>query len=193
MNHDQPSPIAIYSLSSDTRHRVNWQLINDTLGMLAGTRRGTTADQPLALSAADRKRLRQAFELVRNEFATTLAGLKIMTRLILAGIVIALAVAIGGGALMQISPWASIIPIASVGTLAGLLAKMYQLARDQVLLELVPARYELAMEFCRTQADAQDLMAKFLLETTSLSGKATCHFPKLTSVIGVEISRFPLP
>lgn len=166
MNHNLP-------LSSSTRAKVNWLIINDTLGMLAGTLRGTTADQTLALSAADRKRLREGFELVRNEFAKTLAGLKVMTRLILGAIVIALAVAIGGGALLQISPWASIIPIASVGTLVGLLAKMYQLARDQVLLELVPARYELAMEFCQTRADAQNLMAKFLAETTSLSTKTT--------------------
>jgi hypothetical protein len=138
--------------------------------MLAGTHRGDAqerADQKNTLTDDDRMRMRQALALVRTEFGRAMVGLQFMTRVVVASVLLAIATAVVGGVLIQLSPWASLIPVASISVLVGLLIKIYQLARDQILLELVPSRYELAMEFCHTQQDAQDLISKFLEETTS--------------------------
>jgi hypothetical protein len=162
-------------LSSTTAHRIDWQVIEDVFGLTAGQERraasGATANEPL--SAEDRDDARRAFAVAQQEFGKTLVWLRTTMRLSLAAIILAVAVGVAGGALIQISPWASLISIASIGSLFGLLPKAFGLARDQAMLELIPARYTLALELCATKQDLQKLLTRFLDETSSARSGST--------------------
>jgi hypothetical protein len=106
----------------------------------------------------------------RNEFNKALSSQRVILRIVIGGVSLAIACAVAGGALLQITPLASVISIASIGALIALLIKLYNLARDQAMLELIPARYELAIALCQTRADANKLMGEFLAETSSGRG-----------------------
>lgn len=86
----------------------------------------------------------------------------------IAGVIAAVALAVVGGVLIQVSPWASLISIASVASLFALLPRAFGLARDEAMLELIPARYALALELCNTRGELQKLMSRFLDETSSI-------------------------
>jgi len=91
------------------------------------------------------------------------------------GIVAAVAVAVICGVLVQVSPWAGLISIASIGSLFALLPKAFALARDQAMLELMPGRYALALELCSTRSDVQKLLTRFLDETSSMRKPAVAR------------------
>lgn len=156
---------SLLTLSSAARKRLDLMKLTDALGSAVPTMRGAATEPEIPLSDADRARLRSAINITKEEFLVTLTAMKRVTWTVLALIMVAIAAAIAGGALLQISSYAGIISIASVGALIPLLQKAWRLARDQSLLELIPARYALAAEFCRTTSDAQALISQFLKET----------------------------
>ena len=160
----------IRTLSTAARARVDWQRITDAFGLQSGTMRqsGGSADDNTLITPEERSRLQKAVDLAGQEFDTALGSLRRLSRLVIGGIVVALAIAIVGGALLQLTPYASIISVAGIGSLFALLTQAWRISRDQVMLELIPARYSLAVEFCRTRKDVQRLVAAFLDETSSL-------------------------
>jgi len=136
--------------------------------MLGGTRSSDDPSGSEKLSAEDRDRLRKALALVQGEFSKAISSLKRLMYWITILVIISIAIAISGGVLLQITPFGGLISVASVGTLAALLIKMWNLARSQAMLEILPSRYELAISFCQTKKDVQELIAQFLSETTSI-------------------------
>ena len=151
---------------------VDWNAIDVAFGALDDTvERGAPsrpADRDDKLSEDDRAAVRRAFEIAREEFGGTLGWIGRMIRYAVGGIVFALALAVASGALLLFTPWASLISVATLGVLLGLLYRAIGLARDQAMLELIPARYALAVELSSTKRDLKRLQARFLDETRSL-------------------------
>jgi hypothetical protein len=163
--------IPMLSLSSETSRKIDWQTIEDVVGVVAGLQRKAPADTATPeerLSAEDREAARRAFVVVREEFAKTTGWLRITMRWAMVGIIAAVAIAVIGGVLIQVSPWAGLLSIASISSLFALLPKTFALARDQAMLELIPGRYALALELCTTKSDVQKLLTRFLDETSSM-------------------------
>ena len=160
----------ISSITNETSRNIDWQTIEDVVGVALGLQRKAPAIPELSepLSAADREAARRAFVVVRDEFAKTISWLRTTIRWSIVGIAAAVAIAVIGGALLQISPWASIISFASIGSLFALVPKAFALARDEAMLELIPGRYALALELCSTKGDVQKLLTRFLDETSSM-------------------------
>lgn len=154
-------------LSNAAHKSLNTKKLSDALGSAIPTMRGVSAAKETLLTESDRERLRTAIKVAKEEFLVTLSAMKRVMWAVLTGIIIAIGLAIIGGTLLQVSPYASIISISSIGALIPLLIKAWKLARDQCLLELIPARYALAAEFCRTTDDAQKLIKQFLKETST--------------------------
>jgi hypothetical protein len=152
-----------------TAAQVNWQEIDDAFGQLDETMRkvkpGTTLDGESLLSTEDRALARRAFEVATEEFNKTIGWMRPMMWLVVGSIVFAFAIAVAGGALLRFTPWATLMPIASISSLFGLLPLAYALAKDQAMLQLIPARYALAIELCHTKQDMKKLSDRFLKET----------------------------
>jgi len=164
------SDITASSLSNGTSRNIDWQTIEDVVGVVSGLQRKAPSDTGLDehLSAEDREAARRAFVVVREEFAKAIGWIRSTMRWSIIGIVAAVAVAVIGGVLVQVSPWAGLISIASIGSLFALLPKAFALARDQAMLELIPGRYALALELCSTRSEVQKLLTRFLDETSSM-------------------------
>lgn len=159
------------SLSRSASSKVNWQRVTDALGVKSSVMRGeesSTGGGGGIITAEEREQLRRGIAVVRQEFAVTLGAIRNVMRIVMIAVVVALALSVAGGALIQVTPYASLISVASIGSLFALLFKAWQLSRDQAMLELIPARYSMAIEFCHTHEDAQKLIGAFLAETSSL-------------------------
>jgi hypothetical protein len=175
------SEFSVPSITNATSRRIDWQTIEDVVGVASGLQRKTPAktEQSEPLSVEDREAARRAFVVVREEFAKTIGWLRTTVRWSIVGIAAAVAIAVIGGALLQISPWAGVISIASIGSLFALLPKTFALARDEAMLELIPGRYALALELCSTKGDVQKLLTRFLDETSSMRKTPAVRAAKL--------------
>jgi hypothetical protein len=103
--------IPMLSLSNETSRKIDWQTIEDVVGVVAGLQRKAPADTATPeerLSAEDREAARRAFVVVREEFAKTTGWLRITMRWAMVGIIAAVAIAVIGGVLIQVSPWAGL-------------------------------------------------------------------------------------
>jgi len=169
--------ISEWSLSNQTSRNIDWQTIEDVVGVVSGLQRKAPTDAGLDehLSAEEREAARRAFVVVREEFAKAIGWIRTTMRWSIVGIVAAVAVAVICGVLVQVSPWAGLISIASIGSLFALLPKAFALARDQAMLELMPGRYALALELCSTRSDVQKLLTRFLDETSSMRKPAVAR------------------
>jgi len=163
-------------LSRPTAARVNWHAIDIAFGALDDTvKKGTpsrTSDSDDKLSDDDREAVRRAFEIAKEEFSKTVGGVSRMMRYAIGGMVLALVLSVASGALLQFTPWAGLISVASLDVLFGLVHQAIGLARDQAMLELIPSRYVLALALCSTKRELKSLQARFLDETTSLRKRA---------------------
>ncbi len=159
--------------------KVNWKRIHDsTIGLRS--RRGETSSETEGgreignVPDEQRRRLERVFKTARSEFDLALSVLRRVTYWmigflfagfavgVVGGIVAALGEYYGGGAL-------------SVSGLVGVTAlgrEVWRLGRDQAMLALIPAKYELALELARTQRQYDLVLERFLEETDSLRGKA---------------------
>jgi hypothetical protein len=159
-------------LSRTTSSRIDWSRIEDPIGLLTGQFR-TANVQGLVdreLSEEDRRRVQAAFAATRTEFADTLKWLRLTMKAVSVGMIVAAGTVVVGGLLLQLSPWAGLISLVALGTIIGLTRKVWSTAREEVMLELLPRRYELAAALCRTTSEMQMLSTKFLEETSSLRG-----------------------
>jgi hypothetical protein len=161
--------MSLGSLSAATSKRINWAVLESIVGTVVQQARRPGAPTGMEpLTAEDRESARRAFLAVREEFDKTLIWLRKTIRVAMAGIIGAAAAAVVSAVIVQVTPWASLVSMASAGSLFGFIPKAISLARDQVMLELVPSRYSLALELCATRKDLSLLVARFLEETSSL-------------------------
>jgi hypothetical protein len=158
-------------LSAATVKQIDWVILESIFGTVANQVRRSGPPVPSAsepLTPEERESARRAFVAARQEFDKALIWLRTTIRWAIASIIGAVVVAVVSGVIVQLTPWAGLISIASIGSLFGLLPRAFSLARDQAMLELLPSRYSLALELCATRRDVNALLARFLDETSSL-------------------------
>lgn len=155
------------TLSPSTVRRVDWQTLEDAVAVVRSTSRGSakTSDP---LTQDERDAARRAFQVAQTEFGKALSATRLVVRYTAAGIAISVAVAVCAGVLVQVTPWSGMVSLSAIGSLFLLYPRSLALARDQVMLELVPSRYMLAFELCATRKDVNELLTRFLNETASI-------------------------
>jgi hypothetical protein len=164
-----PSSVNVPPLQPVTVKHVDWDIVEDVFGALGVLDRADRSSLSLEpLSEERRAAIEKAFEVAIAEFGKTLKWLRATVKFSVLGIIVAVTLAVAGGVLVQVTPWAGVVSLATIGSLFMLIPKTLALARDQAMLELVPARYSLAIGLCATNKDAQMLVSKFLEETSSL-------------------------
>jgi hypothetical protein len=166
-------------LSLTTSARVDWALVGDGARLLLGeidTDRGRAASAESTARAGvavDQAIVQRAFEQARQEFARVLAPTKRSIQWAFVIVVVALALTVSGGALSFLGPWwrGGLLSLAGLGTMLGYLRRAWLLTRDQLLLELVPARYELALTLATSPTQYAQILREFLKETDSLKSR----------------------
>ena len=105
-------------------------------------------------------------------FQRALDPLRIQVRVVSALVLLSLALAISGAVLAQANLWrGSTLSLTGIGSLLGFLSTALRLSRDQALLELIPAKYELAFELSKSPRQLNRVLAEFLKEMSALQPK----------------------
>lgn len=160
------------SLSSSTSSKIDWKTINDVLGVAVdelGPDRSAKSQGSQSTTTIDAKAIRRAFTVVKDEFQRVLDPLRKQMKVVSMLIFVSLAISISGALISFINPWGGgILTITGVGALFGLLVRIWKLSRDQAMLELVPARYELALQMCTNPNQFSEILTQFMRETSSL-------------------------
>lgn len=155
-----------FRLSTTATKQVNWNAIQDsTVGI---------ADRSLeevSTSAVSSDQVRRVFSTARREFGKALDSLRRLMRILLVIVGLSAVVAIAG--VLVATVWKSltsgvVLSTVGVASLLGFFGRVYQLGRDQAMLELLPMRYEMALEMASTPEDRRKVLDDFLRETTSL-------------------------
>jgi len=165
------SSVALGSLSRGTSRRIDWTRITDVLRVTADRfgehRSGASTENQDYLRSEDLIALQSAFSVAEQAFRTVLRPLRNLMRLVTVLLILSIAVTIAGAALAMLTRWASILSVAGLISMFGLLTKAWTLARDRAMLELIPARYELALKVCTSKKQAGTIVNDFLKETNS--------------------------
>lgn len=158
------------TLSSHTQKKINWQRIEDSaigISMRGGEPdRVNTTGGPSA--ATD---VMPIFATARQEFQRALTSLRFTTHVFVLVAGLSAAACIGG--VVVAAAWkqiigGSIFTGAGTAALLALFAKIQAIGRDQAMLELVPTKYELALQFAVTPEDRRTVLNRFLEEVSSL-------------------------
>jgi hypothetical protein len=165
-------------LSSSTIRKVDWGALTDqvnlALGEIAATRgRAAPADADSPENAVERSSevVAKAFESANARFKEVLGPLRQTMRLVQGLLLLSMASAVVGGAVAMISPWPGIgLSVVALTSMFGLLVQSWLLARDQAMLELIPDRYQLALQLLPAKDHAK-LLNVFLQETSSLRAR----------------------
>ena len=156
----------LLKLSGAARTRVNWDRINDATG---GARaRSTPGAEP---RVADPDRVRRIFAVAKEEFKVGLDSLRRLMTLTMWLVGGAGAVALVGLLLillLDLKIPGAITSGLSLSALLVLVYKMWQLGRDQAMLELIPTSYEVALSLADSPAQFSKILDQFLSETESL-------------------------
>jgi hypothetical protein len=170
--------IRLFPLSGWTSRLVQWDVIQSPLEELAEEFGAVRAAPPAAsagpvpLTPADRRRVREAFERFRDEFQRVLGPLQKRNRRLMGLVVLAVVATFIGAVLAFFFPYGGVaIEIASLGSLVALLRTVWQLERDQAMLSVLPARYELAINLCNSRDDMRALLRLMLEESSSLQSR----------------------
>lgn len=159
-------------LSSLTARRIDWQRIDDTTRAALdhlGKSRSAVAGSVAADPVFDPHLVREAFGSMKREFQSVLRPLQLQMRFVSGLIFVSLAVTISGAALTKVSLWrGSVLSLAGVGAMFGFLTRAWQLAKDQAMLELIPSRYELALQLAASPEQFAAILNEFLRESNSL-------------------------
>jgi hypothetical protein len=165
-----------YRLSGAASQQLDWKRLADpiriALTQLGGDRgRATADDADAAIGVEQRAVLERAFAMARAEFRRVLEHQRNAMKFVTILLLVTLALAVASTTLLRMTPWGSTVSIASLVGLVGLLYKAWQLTRDQAMLELIPARYELAMGIATSKRQVEQVLNAFLKETSSLQSR----------------------
>jgi hypothetical protein len=157
-------------LSSSASKLIDWQAIEDSA---AGTG-ARSVDFNVASETVDTG-ITKTFAMARTEFSRALQGVRRLMTVFLWLAGGAAAVCIAG--LIMVAAYRQIVSgvvFTASGTSALMLlfTKVYSLGRDQAMLELIPTKYELAIQFATTPKDRKAVLDQFLKETSSLRSRA---------------------
>jgi len=157
------------SLTRTTARRINWDALADTirlsLSQVGSTRGGAvTADEKV-----DAELIRRTFEVFKAEFQKAADTMQKVVRLSILIILVSLAVAFAGGVLLFTKPWAGwTLSATALGTLLGLVQRVRLLARDEVMLRVIPAKYEAVLQLSASRQQYTKILNDMLVETNSL-------------------------
>jgi hypothetical protein len=160
-------------LSNKASSMVNWARVDDgirlVLSELDPTRSLSSAAPGNALPMVDHEVVRRAFDQAKGEFQKVLAPMKRGLQLAFGMVIASLALAISGVALSFLNPWGGgFLSLAGLGTMVGFFRRAWELNRDQAMLELVPARYELALNLSTSSQEYERILREFLKETATM-------------------------
>lgn len=165
------------SLSPWTARRIDWGPLADqvslAMGEVAATRGRAPADVDSPEDAVERNSelVARAFESVNARFKEVISPLRRTMHLVQGLLLLSMAGAVAGGAIAMISPWPGIgLSAAALASMFGLLVQSWLLARDQAMLELIPDRYQLALQLLPAKDHAK-LLKIFMQETSSLRSR----------------------
>jgi hypothetical protein len=157
------------TFSHATVKRINWTAIKDSsIGMSVRGGGATAGGAAREVQAAD---LERVFATMRSEFKSALSGLRRLMNIILLLAGVSLAAAIAGtiiaGTLRAI---VSGMALSTVGVVAliDLFRRVARLGREQAMLELIPAKYELALNIAETPEDRRKVLNSLMKEMDSL-------------------------
>ncbi len=116
----------------------------------------------------------RTFAVARTEFAKALVSLKRIVHLFVSLVGASLALTVAGIILATAYDHiygGTVLSTASVIAEIDLFRRITALSRDEAMLELLPARYEIALQMATTQADRKKILDLFLAETSSMRSK----------------------
>jgi len=158
-------------LSKSASGLLNWKLINDTMRFALDEVGASRSGHP---SPADRQQhidpevVERAFKALKSEFRRVLGPLRKQIIVSSTLILLSLAVTIGAAALISIKPMsAGIVSAAGIGAMIPLVGRTWRLARDQAILELLPAKYEALLQLCRSQEQYSEALRRMMDELTA--------------------------
>lgn len=162
---EQPQDAPV--LSKSASRLLNWKLINDTMrfaldevGASRGGRLGAANGQQI-----DRELVEKAFQALKSEFRRVLGPLRKQIIVSSTLILLSLAITIAAAALISIRPMsAGIVSAAGIGAMIPLLGRTWRLARDQAILELLPAKYEAILQLCNSQEQYSEALRRMMDE-----------------------------
>jgi hypothetical protein len=166
----------ISTFSHATAKRINWTAIKDSsigTSVRGGDATGITrmADSPVAAREVQASDLERVFATMRSEFKSALSGLRRLMNIILLLAGLSLAAAIAGtiiaGTLRAIFGGMALSTVGVVA-LIDLLRRVARLGREQAMLELIPAKYELALSIAETSEDRRKVLNSLMKEMDSL-------------------------
>lgn len=165
-------------LSPGTSAQINWSKILD---LTAGLRERSNVTQVIgaesALAGAElekyRERVPQVFVQVKEEFAHVSANLRGQLRMIFL-IQVALAMVIVVSAVLaavKASLWATVVNGGGLAALFTIFVQNSKLSHDQMMLALLPKKYELALQLATSPEHFRQVLDRFLEETAPLRNK----------------------
>lgn len=113
------------------------------------------------------RRVREAFDRIRSDFDRALSQVSKPFNRVMIFAVIAIVLAFAASLALALYQAAVLATLPNIAGAASIFALMWQYRRvlqDQKYL-LIPARYELALTFCRDRQQVDKLVAQFLDET----------------------------
>jgi hypothetical protein len=159
-------------LSSLSARQLNWEKVTDAIRFTAaelGVMRGEEAKSATERAPVDPTVIEKAFSVYKAEFAKAATWSRRAVNLALALLVLALAVAAVGALLFSTTAWGGgILVVAGLSGLLGMVAQVRQLSRDQLMLEMIPAKYELALRLASSPEQYRTTLEAMLAETQSL-------------------------
>jgi hypothetical protein len=159
------------TFSGYTSRRIKWQVIEDTLAVTldhVGDQRAASKREGL-VQTVDPDVIKKAFQQMKLEFQAVLNPLRRLMKVVAALTILSACVSFAGATLALLHPIIGCsMSIAGLGSLLGLVSKAWLLSRDQAMLELIPGRYELAMQVSDSPEQLRKILTAFLSETSSL-------------------------
>ena len=154
-------------LTNGTAQRIAWEKISSTEAERLAITRGPNAE----LDERYAEHVGAVFAAAKMEFACALGPLRRQVQVALWIILPMLALAVGAGCLVAV--WRNAVAGTAISTTAlvaffGVLNRAWHLGKDQAILELTPASYEVLFRVCRTKSDHETVFKAFMVEVAAM-------------------------
>ena len=152
------------SLSAPLSRQIDWEAINRaTIGLGATRAIGDTSAVPV-----DPARIQAAFETLKTEFTKAAGPLRRSMAIVVPLMLGAFGLAVVAGFVLPLIPWGAATAGAGAIATLGLGQRIWRMGKDQMMLELIPARYELAFRLSETAEQRRQLIKQFITDTALL-------------------------
>jgi hypothetical protein len=166
----EPTPL----LSSGTSAKINWsKILDQTAGLRVRSGGASAAVMESSELEKYRERVPQVFAHIKEEFAHVSANLRsqlMIFRILQAGLMVLI---IGSAVLAAVkaSLWGTVVNGGGLAALFAIFVQNSKLSQDQMMLALLPKKYELALQLATSPEHFKQLLDRFLEETKPLRDK----------------------